>query len=80
MVKEGAFYPNTPKKKKDRDLRYLKSWGPVSVLVTDYKILAKALANRLQKVIGHLISQYQVGYIKGCFIGENIRIVDDIMQ
>ena len=66
--------------KKDRDLRYLKSWRPVSLLATDYKILAKALANRLQKVIGLLIHPDQVGYIKGRFIGENIRIIEDVMQ
>ena len=66
--------------KKDRDLRYLKSWRPVSLLATDYKILAKTLANRLQKVIGDLISCDQVGYIKGRFIGENIRIIEDIMH
>ena len=37
--------------KRDKDLRYLKSWCPVSLLATDYKILAKALAIRLQKAI-----------------------------
>ena len=66
--------------KKDRDLRYLKSWRPVSLLATDYKILAKALANRLQKVISKLINHDQVGYIKGHFIGENIRIISNILQ
>ena len=66
--------------KKDRDLRYLKSWRPVSLLSTDYKILAKALTNRLQKVIGNLISQDQVGYIKGRLIGENVRIIEDMIE
>ena len=66
--------------KKDRDLRYLKSWRPVSLLSTDYKILAKALAKRLQKVIGYLISQDQVGDIKGCFIGKNVCIIEDMIQ
>ena len=65
--------------KKDKDLRYLKNWRPVSLLNTDYKILAKALANRLQKVIGHLICEDHVGYIKGRYIGEAIRTIEDII-
>ena len=36
------------KPQKDKDLRYLKSWRPVSLLSTDYKILAKALSRRLE--------------------------------
>ena len=51
--------------KKDKDLRFLKNWRPVSLLNTDYKILTKALAIRLQNVIRHLIHEDQVGYIKG---------------
>ena len=49
--------------KKDKDLRYLKNWRPV--LNTDYKIIAKTLANRLHKVIAKIIDEDQVGYIKG---------------
>ena len=78
MAKREASYLLYPKK--DRDLRYLKSWRPVYLLATDYKILAKALANRLQKVIGLLIHPDQVGYIKGHFIGENIRIIEDVVH
>ena len=66
--------------KKDKDLRYLKSWRPVSLLATDYKILAKALAIRLQKVISGLVNSDQVGYIKGRYIGENIRTTEDLMH
>ena len=47
---------------------------------TDYKILTKALANRLQKVLPKLINPDQVGYIKGRYIGENIRIINDIQN
>ena len=62
-----------------KDLRYLKSWRPVTLLATDYKILAKALATRLQKVISDLVNYDQVGYIKGRYIGENVRIIEDMM-
>ena len=65
--------------KSGKDLRYLKSWRPVTLLATDYKILAKALATRLQKVISDLVNHDQVGYIKGRYIGENVRIIDDMM-
>ncbi len=66
--------------KPNKDLRYLKNWRPLSMLNTDYKILAKTLATRLQSVIGKLISNDQSGYIKGRFIGENIRTVIDVLQ
>ena len=66
--------------KPDKDLRYLKSWRPLSLLATDYKILAKALACKLQKVVGTIVSSNQVGYVKNRFIGENIRIIDDIVS
>ena len=56
------------------------NWRPVSLLNTDYKILTKLLAIRLQKVIPSLINSYQVGYIKNRYIGENIRILYDILQ
>ena len=66
--------------KAGKDLRYLKSWRPVSLLAVDYKILAKALATKLQQVISTLVNADQVGYIKGRYIGENIRIIDDIIS
>ena len=66
--------------KPDKDLCYLKSWRPLSLLATDYKILAKALACKLQKVVGTIVSSNQVGYVKNRFIGENIRIIDDIVS
>ena len=66
--------------KPNKDLRYLKNWRPVSILNTDYKILTKALANRLQFVLPKLINSDQVGYLKNRYIGENVRIIDDIMS
>ena len=66
--------------KPSKDLRLLNSWRPVSLLSTDYKILAKALSLKLQKVIPTLISPDQVGYIKGRNIRENIRTIEDIIS
>ena len=65
--------------KKGKDLRYLAHWRPVSLLTTDYKILTKALAMKLQKIIPSIVNSDQVGYIKKRYIGENIRIIQDIM-
>ena len=65
--------------KANKDLRFLKHWRPISILNTDYKILAKALASRLQEVLPKLVNTDQAGYIKGRYIGENVRIIEDIM-
>ena len=66
--------------KKDKDIRYLKNWRPLSLLNTDYKILTKVLANRLQQVLDEIVSHDQTGYIKNRFIGENIRTIADIIE
>ena len=65
--------------KEGKDLRHLRNWRPVSLLNTDYKILTKTLSNRLHSVLPKLIKSDQVGYIKGRYLGQNVRIVKDIM-
>ena len=42
--------------------------------------MAKALAIRLQKVISSVINSDQIGYIKGRYIGDNIRTMLDILE
>ena len=66
--------------KQGKDVRHLSNWRPISVLNTDYKILTKLYALRLQTVLGDIINPDQVGYLKGRFIGENIRTIKDIMD
>ena len=46
----------------------------------DYKIAAKAIANRLKNVIPKIINNDQTGFLKGRFIGENIRLIDGIIN
>ncbi len=56
-----------PKKQKNRFL--LKNWRTISLLNTDYKIIAKVLATRLQTVLPSIISDDQTGYLKDRYIG-----------
>ena len=65
---------------KKGDTTLLENWRPISLLNTDYKILAHALANRLKKVISKLIHTDQSGYIKGRNISSNIRLIQDVID
>ena len=66
--------------KPNKDIRYLTNWRPISLLNTDFKILAKVLADRLQTVIPNIVSTDQSGYIKGRCISENVRTILDILE
>ena len=66
--------------KKDKDCMYIKNYRPISLLTVDYKIFAKALANRLKKCIHTLIHPDQSGFLKGRNIGNNIRLILDIID
>ena len=57
-----------------------KGWRPISLLNVDFKIISSVVANRLKTVIGKLVSPAQTAYIPGRFIGENSRIVYDIIE
>ena len=65
-------------KKGDREL--LKNYRPISLMNYDYKILAFCLAVRMQKVMSNIISGDQTAYIKGRYIGNNARFLQDIID
>lgn len=65
--------------KPGKDVRYLKNWRPIALLNTDYKIAAKCIASRMKHVLNTIISYEQTGFLKGRFIGENIRLVQDLI-
>uniref|UniRef100_A0A3B3CPH8 Reverse transcriptase domain-containing protein n=1 Tax=Oryzias melastigma TaxID=30732 RepID=A0A3B3CPH8_ORYME len=50
--------------KKDKNLIECGSYRPISLLNCDYKILAKVLARRLEKVLPNIVSPDQTGFIK----------------
>ena len=65
---------------KDRDKRFIKNWRSISLLNVDVKIASKALANRVKKVISKLITVDHTAYVKGRFIGESIRVINDLIE
>ena len=57
----------------------IRNWRPISLLDVDYKLLSKTLAERLRNVLPEIIHFDQRGCVPGRFIGENIRLLDDLL-
>lgn len=66
--------------KKDRDPTFVKNHRPISLVTTDYKLIAKTMANRLKLVLNDLIHEDQNGFMKGRNIGCNIRTIIDLIE
>ena len=65
---------------KNGDPQLLKNYRPISLMNYDYKILAFVLAQRFQNVVNKVISNDQSAYIKDRFLGNNVRLVCDIID
>ena len=65
--------------KKDKDPTQCSSYRPLSLLNVDAKVLAKVLANRLEKIVPDIISKEQTGFIKGRQSFFNIRTLMNII-
>ena len=66
--------------KKDTEPYFVKNWRPISLLICDYKIATKVIANRLKLVLPKVIDSDQTGFLKGIFIGETIRLIDSVIN
>ena len=66
--------------KEDANLKDLSNWRPITLLNVDYKIASKAIATRIEKVLPLLINSNQTGFVKGRYIGENIRLINDMLE
>ena len=66
--------------KQNKDLTSLDSWRPISLLNVDEKIATKVIANRVKHVLTKIIHNSQTGFIKGRYIGENIRLLFEIID
>ena len=65
---------------KKGDRTQLKNWRPITLLTTDYKILSKALANRLHGVLPLIVHSDQTASIRGRTINDNARLLHDVIS
>ena len=63
-----------------KDLLDVKSWRPICLQGVDIKIIAKALATKLQTVLDTVIHEDQVGFKAGSYIGQTIQMLNDIIN
>eukprot|EP00887_Chlorella_sp_A99_P001838 scaffold19.g1838.t1 len=56
------------------------NYRPITLLNTDYKLLAKLLANRLAPLLPRLVDPEQTGFVRGRSIGENIHLLQLLPQ
>ena len=66
--------------KGDKPKQFLKNWRPISLLNVIYKIGSGSIANRIKNTLDKLINHDQTGFISGRYIGENSRLIYDVMQ
>ena len=51
------------------------NYRPITLLNTDYRLLAKVLANRLKPLLSSVISREQTAFVPGRSIGENVMLL-----
>ena len=67
-----------PKDGKPRN--QIKNYRPISLLNCIYKIASGVIALRIKNTLNKLIHADQTGFISGRYIGENTRLVYDVMH
>ena len=58
----------------------LKNWRVITLLSSIYKFYSAILAERLKIILPKLKHSHQKGFINGRFIGENTRLINDIID
>ena len=66
--------------KGDKARQFLKNWRPITLLNVIYKLASACIANRLKTVLVSIISDTQTGFLPGRYIGENSRLVYDLLH
>ena len=58
----------------------IKNWRPISLINVDSRIASKAVVTRMKKAIHSLTSYDQTTYVKEKYIGESVRLIDDLLK
>lgn len=66
--------------KRDLDRNLLSNWRHITLLNSDFKILSKALAKRIQSCISEVVSEDQTGFIRGRSITSNLHNIQTIIN
>ena len=66
--------------KENKPKLYLKNWRPITLLDTVYKIAPGSIANRIKPNLDSLIDKDQTGFIQGRYMGENTRLLYDLIN
>ena len=66
--------------KGDKPREFLKNWRPISLLNVSYKLASACIAERIKSVLPSIIQEQQKGFMSGRYIGENIRLMYDLIQ
>ena len=66
--------------KQNKNTKFLKFLRPITLLNSDYKIIEKVMANRLEPAMDVLINCDQRGFLKGRRISSNIRMIFELMK
>ena len=76
-LKEGII---TCLPKGDKPREYIRNWRPISLLNVVYKIGSSCIARRIRTVLPLVISENQTGFIMNRYIGDNIRLIYDLIH
>jgi len=66
--------------KDDACLTEKSNWRPITLLNVDYKIIAKVIGRRIEQILHKVFHPDQTGFIKGRYIGNNVRLLNDLME
>ena len=58
----------------------LKNWRPLTLLNSVYKFYSSIIAKRLKDTLPSIINEDQTGFIAGRFIGENTRMIYNVID